>query len=274
MEFDNLLDFVSRTATAAGEITLRHFGRTALERKADGTEVTIADREAEAYLVEAIGETFPDDGVFAEEGGSAATRSGRRWIIDPIDGTRSYASGVPLYGVLLALEVDGVVVLGCCHLPALGETVVGAVGAGAWHNGQRCSVSEVDRMGDARVVTSGLEYWRDWATPTGQEGWGRLVRDARYVRTWGDCYGYVLVATGRAEIHADPAVGALWDFAPMIPIMTEARGRFTTLENTPVAPWRTALASNGLLHDLATGYWEPGLPLQIPAIVERSLPPQ
>lgn len=269
MNFDNLLDFASRTATAAGEITLRHFGRTVLERKADGSEVTIADREAEEYLVAAIADAFPQDGVFAEEGGSAVSRSGRRWIIDPIDGTRSYASGVPLYGVLLALEIDGVVVLGCCHLPALGETVVGAVGAGAWHNGERCTVSDVDRMQEARVVTSGLEYWRDWGTPAGQGGWSRLVTGARYVRTWGDCYGYVLVATGRAEIHADIAVGALWDFAPMIPIMAEARGRFTTLENATVFPWRTALASNGRLHDLAIRCWDPGLPLQIPAIVQK-----
>ncbi|HEX6924519.1 MAG TPA: inositol monophosphatase family protein [Longimicrobiaceae bacterium] len=255
MDLDNLIDFAVRTAQEAGEITLRHFGRVATERKSDGSEVTAADRESEAFILERLAEQFPEDGVLGEEGGSAVSRSGRRWVVDPIDGTRSFSSGVPLYGVLIALEVDGRPVLGCCHLPALGDTVVAAEGAGAWWNGTRVRVSEVDDLSQARVVSSGLEYWRDWATPEGREGWTRLVGQARFARTWGDCYGYMLVATGRAEIMVDPATGAPWDYLPLIPILHEAGGRFTSLGGEAVGAWTTSLATNGRVHEAAMGCW-------------------
>jgi histidinol-phosphatase len=273
MDLDNLMEFAVRTAQRAGEITLRHFGAVATERKGDGTEVTAADRESEVYLLHAIAEAFPDDGILGEEGGAAESRTGRRWIVDPIDGTRSFSSGVPLYGVLIALEDRGVPVLGCCHLPALAETVVAAAGAGAWHNGSAARVSQVDDLAEARVMTSGLEYWRDWATAEGQEGWSRLVGRARFAKTWGDCYGYMLVATGRAEIMVDPAAGAPWDYLPMVPIMAEAGARFTTLAGAPAAAWTSALASNGHLHDEAMGCWEArgrgDAAVQIPMILAR-----
>lgn len=256
MSLDNLMDFAVRTAKQAGELTLQHFGGVAVERKSDGSEVTAADRASEALIRAAIAESFPEDGIMGEEGTAVETRSGRRWIVDPIDATRSFASGVPLYGVLMALEVDGEPLLGCCHLPALGQTLVAATGAGAWVDGRRAQVSEVDDLAEARVVTSGLEYWRDWATPEGREGWTRLVGSARFGRTWGDCYGYVLVATGRAEVLADPASGAYWDYAPMLPILREAGGAFTTLGRAPVRSWSTALASNGRLHEAASRCWD------------------
>lgn len=255
MDPDRLMDFAARTAEKAGEITLRHFGCVVTERKDDGSEVTAADRESEAFLLSTLREAFPEDGILGEEGGDVPSRNGRRWIVDPVDATRSFSSGVPLYGVLLALEEQGRPVLGCCHLPALGETVVAARGAGAWRNGTRAAVSDVKEIGDARVVTSGMEYWRDWATEEGRGGWERLVRRARFGRTWGDCYGYVLVATGRAEIMADPAAGAPWDYLPMLPILEEAGGRFTTLGGSAVGAWTTALASNGHLHPAASACW-------------------
>ena len=255
MDLDGLMDFAVRTAQRAGEITLGHFGRVAVERKQDGSEVTEADRQSEEFIRQTIRESFPEDGILGEEGTAVEGRSGRRWIVDPIDGTRSFASGVPLYGVLLALEVEGVPVLGCCHLPALGETVVAATGAGAWLNGKRTQVSEVASLAESRVTTSGLEYWRDWGTSEGNAGWSRLVGSTRFTRTWGDCYGHVLVATGRVEIHADPAAGAYWDYAPMVPIITEAGGRYTTLGGRAVRGWSSALASNGLVHEAAMRCW-------------------
>jgi histidinol phosphatase-like enzyme (inositol monophosphatase family) len=243
----------------------------ATERKGDGSEVTVADRESEAFIRGALAEAFPDDGILGEEGSAAESRSGRRWIVDPIDATRSFSSGVPLYGVLLALEDQGQVVLGCCHLPALGETVVAARGAGAWHNGVRTRVSDVEELREARVVSSGLEYWRDWATPDGRAGWDRLIAGARFGRTWGDCYGYVLVATGRAEIMADPAAGAEWDYLPMLPILSEAGGRFSTLSGGKVGAWTSALASNGRMHEQAIACWEGRADgeIQIPEILAR-----
>lgn len=255
MDLDNLMDFAVRTAQSAGAVTLEHFGGVAVEFKGDGSEVTEADRAAEEFVRARIAEAFPDDGIFGEEGTQVPSRSGRRWVVDPIDGTRSFASGVPLYGVLLALEIDGRPLLGCCHLPGLGQTVVAAEGAGAWLNGQRTSVSACADLREARVVTSGLEYWRDWATDEGRAGFDQLVRRTRFARTWGDCYGYILVATGRAELHADAAAGSYWDYAPMVPIINEAGGRFTTLGGRPVGTWTSALASNGRVHDAAVGCW-------------------
>ena len=266
MELDNLMEFAVDTARKAGDITLEHFGKTVTEHKKDGSEVTAADLASEAFIRQTIVEAFPDDGIVGEEGSAVESRSGRRWIVDPIDGTRSFATGVPLYGVLLALEVDGVPVVGCCHLPGLRETIVAATGAGAWHDGRRASVSEVDSLEEARVTTSGLEYWRKWATPAAHEGWGKLVERARFIRTWGDCYGYLLVATGRAEIHADVATGAHWDCAPMIPIMAEAGGRFTTFSGEPAGPWTTALATNRAIHSAAMACWDPRAPMQTAAV--------
>jgi histidinol phosphatase-like enzyme (inositol monophosphatase family) len=256
---DNLLDFATRIATRAGEITLTHFGRADVEFKGDGSEVTVADREAEDFIRAAIGDAFPEDGIVGEERGEDHARSGgRRWIVDPIDGTRSFGSGVPLYGVLLALEVDGSPMLGCCHFPVLGQTLAAITGGGAWLNGTRATVSECDDLSEARVVTSGLEYWRDWATEQGTQGWNTLVARSRFARTWGDCFGYALLASGRADVLADPAAGAYWDYAPMVPIVQEAGGCYTTLAGAPVQPWSTALATNGRLHAAALGCWPDG----------------
>jgi histidinol-phosphatase len=254
-DLDNLLDFVVDIAEHAGEITLGMFGRTAVEFKGDGSEVTAADHAAEEYLRNAIAEKYPEDGIVGEEGGDVPTRTDRRWILDPIDGTRSFGAGVPLFGVLVALEENGEMVLGCCRFPALGDTLVAGIGGGAWFNGARARVSACDDLTQARLVTSGLEYWRDWAPAEGREGWSRLVDATRFTRTWGDSYGYALVATGRAEIMADPACGALWDYAPMVPILRESGGRYTTLAGSAIGAWTTALASNGRLHDRASRNW-------------------
>ncbi len=271
-DLDDLMDFAARTTAAAGALTLEHFGHAAVEFKGDGSEITAADLAAEAHLRAAIQEQFPEDGMLGEEGSLTESRSGRRWIFDPIDGTRSFASGVPLYGVLLALEVEGTPVLGCCHFPAMGQTLVAASGAGAWLDGRRARVSDVDTLSQARLVTSGLEYWRSWASPAGMDGWNRMLESVRVARTWGDCFGYALVATGRVEIMIDVAGGSPWDIAPMVPILTEAGGRFTTVGGAQPAPWRSALATNGLLHEPASSFWDAergDAAVQTPEILSR-----
>lgn len=272
-QFDNLMDFAVRTAERAGKITLEHFGRAVVERKLDGTEVTAADRAAEEFIRQMIAERYPEDGIVGEEDAAVEGTSGRRWIVDPIDGTRSFASGVPLYGVLMALEIEGTLVLGCCHMPALREMIVAANGAGAWHNGGKAEVSAVDTLAEARVLTAGMEYWRDWASDAGKEGWARLVERTRFARTWGDCYAYLLVATGRAEILADPVAGSYWDYAPMVPILRESGGRLTTFGGGAVGAWTTALATNGRVHEAASACWGGASidddSLQVQSIVER-----
>ena len=150
-DLDNLMDFAARTARAAGDVTLRYFGSAAVRFKGDGSEVTAADVEAEAHIRAALAEAFPEDGVMGEEDVETPSRSGRRWIIDPIDGTRSFASGVPLYSVLLTLEDAGRPILGCAHLPGVAGTLVAAVGAGAWLEGVRVRVSDCDELAGARL---------------------------------------------------------------------------------------------------------------------------
>jgi histidinol-phosphatase len=249
---DGLMEFAARAAEAAGRITLQHFGRAAVSYKGDGSEVTAADLAAEEHLRAAIAEAFPDDGLMGEEGENVPSRSGRRWIVDPIDGTRSFSCGVPLYCVLITLEEEGTPVLGCCHFPVLGETLVAGTGAGAWLNGRVAArVSECDDLAAARLVTSGFEYWRDRSNDADRAGFERLVKATRFARTWGDGYGYFLVATGRVDLLADPISGAYWDYAPMNVILGEAGGRFTQFDGSPVGAWTQALATNGRLHDAA-----------------------
>jgi histidinol-phosphatase len=250
-DLDGLMDFAARTTRAAGEVTLAHFGRVAVELKSDGSELTAADLAAETHIRAALAEAFPDDGVLGEEHAETPSRSGRRWIVDPIDGTRSFGAGVPLYGVLLALEEEGRTVLGCAHYPGLGQTLVAARGAGAWVDGVAVRVSDCGDLAAARLVTSGIEYWRDDGTDELRAGWERLVRATRFARTWGDAFGYYMVATGRAELFVDPVCGKLWDYAPFEVIMAEAGARFTRFDGTAVRSGSTAIASNALLHDAA-----------------------
>ncbi|HEX2078840.1 MAG TPA: inositol monophosphatase family protein [Longimicrobium sp.] len=248
---DDLMDFAARVTREAGDLTLRHFGRVSVQRKVDGSEVTAADLAAEAHIRAAVADAFPADGVMGEEDVELPSRSGRRWIIDPIDGTRSFASGVPLYSVLLTLEVEGRPVLGCAHFPGVGHTLVAGTGAGAWVDGQPARVSACDELAAARVVTSGLEYWRDNATEVMRAGFQRLVDATRFARTWGDGFGYYLVATGRAEIMCDPICGQYWDYAPFQVIMAEAGGRLSRAGGSPLGAQTDALATNALLHDRA-----------------------
>ena len=250
---DDLLAFAARIAAEAGEITRARFGRVATEWKGDGSEVTEADRAAELHLRAAIADAYPTDGIVGEEGVDVPGTSGRRWVVDPIDGTRSFATGVPLYGTLIALQQADEWVLGCCHLPELRQTLVAARGAGAWLDGRRARVSECDRLAEARTVTSGLEYWWKYGTPDSRAGWDRLVSECRWSRTWGDAFGYLLVATGRAELLVDPAPGSVWDYAPMIPILAEAGGCFSAWGGGAVAADAPCIASNARLHEVATG---------------------
>lgn len=250
-DLDRLMDFAARVTREAGELTLRHFGRVAVQHKVDGSEVTAADLAAEAHVRAALAEAYPEDGVMGEEDVELPSRSGRRWIIDPIDGTRSFAAGVPLYSVLLTLEAEGRPLLGCAHFPGVGHTLVAATGAGAWIDGRPARVSACDDLAAARVVTSGLEYWRDNATDAMRAGFQALVDATRFARTWGDGFGYYLVATGRAELFADPACGQYWDYAPFQVIVAEAGGRLSRAGGQPLGDQSDALASNGLLHDRA-----------------------
>ena len=221
-----LLEFAVDLAVRAGRSTLAHFqGGTEVELKSDASPVTLADRQAERLLRDRIAEHFPVDGIVGEEFGATRPDARRRWILDPIDGTRSFIRGVPLYGTLIAVEEAGEPVVGVIHMPVLNETVFAASGEGCWWNGRRARVSAVASLRDALVLTTDV-----WAMTAQNRGaaWNRICDHVQLTRTWGDCYGYALVATGRAEAMLD-AMLSIWDAAPMMPIIHEAGGVVTDL---------------------------------------------
>ena len=208
--------------------------------KDDGSPVTEADLEAERFLRSEISATYPDDTIRGEEEGDQAGRTSRTWVIDPIDGTKAFAQGVPLFATLLALIDDRGPAAGVICLPALDECVWAGRGLGARWDGEPCGVSNRADLAGSYVCTSGLSYWPDRALAQVRSAGAR-------VRTWGDAYGYALVATGRAEAMVDPECFD-WDVAPMSVIIAEAGGRFS--DTSGVDDWRSgsAVATNGALH--------------------------
>lgn len=241
-----LLQAAKAFALQAGELTLEHFGGIlAAETKGDGTPVTVADRAAEQLIRRTVEERFPDHGVLGEEFGETNPGARVRWIVDPIDGTRSFMRGVPLYGVLIGIEIEGAPAVGVVHFPALGETVSAAAGLGCHWNGRRARVSSTETVRAAAVLTTDLE----WATALpASSGFARLTAAASVARTWGDCYGHALVATGRADVMVDPVLSP-WDAAPLLTIVTEAGGRFTDLAGNATVHGGSGVSTNGALHD-------------------------
>lgn len=242
---ESLLDFAVRVAREAGDITRHYFRRTlAVERKADGSLVTAADREAERFIRESIQDTFPDDGILGEEEDERPGTSTRRWIIDPLDGTYSFVHGVPLFGVLIALEVAAEPMLGVVNLPALDELVYAAHELGCFWNGEPARVSATQSLSGALLLATDFGSCE-------QYGFGRaaeaLQRRAAARRTWGDCYGHILVATGRADIMLDPVMN-VWDCAALLPILEEAGGTFTNWQGQRTIHGGNAVSSNSSLY--------------------------
>ena len=223
-------------------MTLDYWRRPDLivEGKSDGTEVTAADRGAEAVARQLIGEHFPDDAILGEEDGLVGGSSGRTWIVDPIDGTFGFVRGVPLYATLVALVDQEGPVVGVIHLPALRRTIWAGRGQGCFDNGRVARVNSNSSVQGALVCTS------DWAAASPEQIAAVRASGAR-MRTWGDAYGYAMVAAGEAEAMVDPICSA-WDLAPMPVILAEAGGRFTDLEGNNSFDSGNGLATNGLIH--------------------------
>jgi histidinol phosphatase-like enzyme (inositol monophosphatase family) len=238
------LELAVDAAFLGGKLTLAYFGAgVTVETKADQTPVTIADREAELVIRERIRRAFPSHSVVGEEGGLEAGDDAFKWIIDPIDGTKSFIRGVPMYGVLVGLEIEGVASVGAVYLPATDEMLYGALGHGAFLNGRPARVSSTQRLEEATLLTTSSESARKRGT-----AYDVLASRVQLVRGWGDCYGYVLVATGRADVMLDAGMN-VWDCAPMLPILSEAGGRFTNWAGEATIYGRDAVGSNGHLHD-------------------------
>ncbi len=238
-----LLDEAVELARKAGELTLGYFRTVglAVDWKDDGTPVTQADRKAERLVREELELRHPGDGILGEEEDEKPSETGRRWIVDPIDGTKAFTHGVGLYSNLLALEDEEGIVVGVINVPALGETVYAARGLGCFYNGVRAHVSERAGLAGSYLTACDFSDWDEGALLAAK-------RAGLQLRTWGDGYGYALVATGRADAMVDWQA-ALYDLAPMPVIISEAGGQFTDLSGTPRADGGDGIATNGLIHE-------------------------
>lgn len=253
------LQFAFTLAAAAEKKIMPHFNiGVAFDDKADGSPVTIADKGAEETMRGLIAKHYSDHGIMGEEFGVTAGKTGYRWILDPIDGTKSFIFGVPLFGTLIALEhrptptAAPSIVLGMINFPALGRTVYATVGGGAFERDNRSldvkplRVSQRAELNQSLVLTSSLHNVTD---KTYTRAMQRIVVESRYTRSWGDCFGYYQVARGAADAMIDTVL-AFWDIAAHVPIITEAGGKITGLNGHP-APYDLThgFATNGRLHD-------------------------
>jgi len=254
-------------ALQAGEVTLQHFQtrQLSVERKSDDSPVTIADREAEQLLRREIQAHFPEDAILGEEFEDVEGRSGYRWILDPIDGTKSFICGIPLYSTLIGIECDGTAVVGVIHLPALREMVYAGSGQSAWHvvgdaDPVPAKVSDRQTLADGCFVMSQVDLFAEYGR---QDAYHQLEQKAYITRTWGDGYGYLLVATGRIEVMVDPVMH-IWDAAAIQPVMEEAGGTFTDWQGNPTFTSGEGIGTNGKVLDevLAITQNYPSRPIQ------------
>lgn len=250
-EIERRLERALEMARLAGRSTLTHFQRLDLsvERKADDSPVTVADREAERMMRARIAEWFPDDAIVGEELGEQPGTSGFRWILDPIDGTKSFISGVPIYSTLVGLERNGRSELGVIYIPALDEGVYAARGGGAFHfqgdGPPRPTRVSQRSLANGLFVTSQVD---SFAKRGAMGAFERLQAAAYVTRTWGDGYGYLLIATGRAEVMVDPIMN-VWDAAALSPVLEEAGGTYTDWNGVPTIYGGEGVATNRVTLD-------------------------
>lgn len=253
-ELRRRMDFAVEIAREAGAMALKYFQKDLLsvEMKGNGTPVSEADKAAEAHLRERILKEFPGESLIGEEHGVEGNGD-IIWILDPIDGTESFIRGVPLFGNLIGLEIGGEMAVGVANLPGIGEMVYAAHGLGAWwvnrdhklDSPRRARVSSTAYMQDAMTCFSGANYFRQ---NNRMRLYDEIMRRSGNTRGWGDCYGHVLVATGRVDATVDPYM-EIWDSAALLPIVQEAGGKFTDFSGAPNIRGRSAVATNSVLHD-------------------------
>ena len=242
--------FLAELTAASGPILRRHFWNPALavEQKSDLTPVTEADRGAEEAMRQLINARFPAHGIVAEELGPERADAEWVWVLDPIDGTKSFIHGVPLFGTLIGLLHEGKPVLGAIHQPILDVLCVGD-GQSCLLNGSPVRVRQTRSVAEATLLTTSAA--NDLAQLHSPEARQRLLNAAGLVRTWGDCFGYLLVATGRADIMGDGVAHKAWDVLPLVPIIRGAGGVITDWQGGEVGDQKSCLAANPRLHRMA-----------------------
>jgi myo-inositol-1(or 4)-monophosphatase len=234
--------FMAELAERSGELIRPYFGASELEVdvKADQSIVTKADRDAEALMREMIGRKFPEHGILGEEYGEERGGAEFVWVLDPIDGTISFASASPLFGTLIALMHNGQPVLGCIHQPVLRQMLIGDNGTSTL-NGRRVTVRDERPLGEATLLATDVV---DVAKHQDGGACDALMHDVKLVRTWGDCYGYLLLATGYADVMCDPIMNP-WDIAALIPVVRGAGGVITDWQGKDAVGATSILASTG-----------------------------
>ncbi len=240
------MDVARRAVKSAGDAALRHFGANiSIERKADRSPVTAADREAEAATLQVIRAAFPDHSILGEETGEHAGSSAARWIIDPIDGTKGFTRGGSLWGPLVALEIEGEVLAGAIALPALKKTYYAARGLGAFRDGRPLRVSSVEDWSEATLSLGEIQNLL--AVPY-REQVINLISSASATRCEGDLASCAMLLEGRADVWLEAGV-RIWDLAPLKVLVEEAGGRFTSFSGEEVVDEASAVATNGRIHD-------------------------
>lgn len=228
-------------ARIGGNSTLKHFNKSfELEYKDDDSPVTNADREAEQLIRDEIKKRYPGHGIIGEEFGTENPGSDVLWILDPIDGTKSFIHGVPVYTTLIGVLVNNIPSAGVIYAPALDELVSAAKGEGCTLNGERCRVRKCDSLEKATLLTTDVTSFEEYGFESPLK---KLLESTRLHRTWGDAYGHMLVATGRADIMIDPILN-IWDAAALLPVVTEAGGSYTDVNGNVTIETGNAISTN------------------------------
>lgn len=247
---DNLISYFSilgDLSMRAGEIVRRYFNsQFEVEHKDDDSPVTKADREVEIFLRESLEKLFPDYSILGEEFGETKKSGAQRWIIDPIDGTKSFVMRTPLFGIMIALERDGLPILGSIYFPIQDQLLIGSAETGTFLNGERCAVSKTSELSKATLIITDP---RTLIAAEGNDSLVRLCQKVRLVRGFGDCYGYFLVANGLADVMIEPGALKLYDVAPMPPLLQGAGGVFSTFTGDLDFSTGQGLATNRILHN-------------------------
>ena len=245
MNLEEISPFIHNLVEESGRIILGHYLKPNLQvdRKADETPVTVADRETECRMREIIEKQFPAHGIIGEEQGPIREDAEYVWLLDPIDGTKSFISGVPLFGTLIGLLKDGIPLLGAIDQPILGQRMTGD-GEQTLLNGKPVHIRKTVSLAETTLLsTDPLEPSRIWDS----DAWRDLTSRVRLYRTWGDCYGYLLLAAGKADIMIDPIVSK-WDFLPIIPIIRGAGGVITDWMGNDPIKGNSIIASSPSIH--------------------------
>lgn len=237
-----------QAAYEGGRSTLGYYatGRYQIENKPDDSPVTEADRTAEQIIIQIIRKHFPDHAILGEEFGEIEGKEPYRWIIDPIDGTKSFIHHVPLYGTTIGVEnrENGEVEVGVCYYPALDQMLMAQKGYGTWLNGRQVKVSDISDIRQAVLLLTDLN---DLNRSRLDSFFQRIKTQVKFVRTWGDCFGHRLIASGQAEMMIDPWM-KIWDIAPLIPIIREAGGIIFSPQGSEVLTSPSVISCNAALY--------------------------